>query len=172
MRVRRRTDCTSSDIWTTRGRSISLFPRCATRPQRGPNEVLGACWSTKPAFSRGIQSKVDDSRGAAVVSCFSRRRRARQFFGPLGSSPWTVSGSFCVLGPGSFSLGCFWCFLRLSISVFLLKWLWDFLNLKVRVWGVPCLTGLGSLVPALSFLRPTDPTRSVLGWGGLFCLLV
>ena len=30
-------------VWTIRGRSSSLFPRRATRPQRGPYEVLGAC---------------------------------------------------------------------------------------------------------------------------------
>ena len=86
-------------------------------------------------------------------------------------SPCTVSGSFCVLGSGFFYLGCFWCFLRLVISVFLLQWFWCFLNLKVRVWGVPCLTGLGSLVPALLFFwRPTDSPRSVLGRGGPCCL--
>ena len=50
VRVRRRLEYTWSDFWTTRGRSSS-FPRRATRPQRVPYEVLGACRSTKPACS-------------------------------------------------------------------------------------------------------------------------
>ena len=52
VRVRRGMEYTWSDFWTTRGRSSSLFPQCATRPQRGPYEVLGACRFTKPARSR------------------------------------------------------------------------------------------------------------------------
>ena len=32
---------------------LSLFPRRATRPQRRPYEVFGACRSTKPARSLG-----------------------------------------------------------------------------------------------------------------------
>ena len=52
-RVRRKMESTWSDVWTTRGRSSSLFPRRATRPQRGAYEVLGACRSTKPARSLG-----------------------------------------------------------------------------------------------------------------------
>ena len=48
-RVRRRMEYTWSDFWTTRGQSISLFPRRATRPQRGPYQVLSACKSTKVA---------------------------------------------------------------------------------------------------------------------------
>ena len=43
VRVRRRMGYTWSDFLTIRGRSSSLFPRRATRPQRGPYEVLGAC---------------------------------------------------------------------------------------------------------------------------------
>ena len=43
VRVRRRMGYTWSDFWTIRGRSSSLFSRRATRPQRGPYEVLGAC---------------------------------------------------------------------------------------------------------------------------------
>ena len=49
------------------------------------------------AFSGGVQCNVDDSRGAAVISSLSRRRRARQFCGFLGSPTWINSGSFCVL---------------------------------------------------------------------------
>ena len=44
------------------------------------------------AFSRGVQRNVDDSRGAAVISSLSRRRRSRQFSGFLGSPPWITSG--------------------------------------------------------------------------------
>ena len=78
------------------------------------------------AFSGGVQRNVDDSRGAAVISSLSRRRRARQFYGFLRSPLWITSGSFCVLGfgfspwvaPGvfcvlrssSFSLGSLRCF--------------------------------------------------------------
>ena len=62
------------------------------------------------AFSRGVQRKVDDSRGAAVISLLSRRRRARLFSGFLGSPPWITSGTFCVLRSSSFSLGSFRCF--------------------------------------------------------------
>ena len=99
VRVRRRMGYTWSDFWTIRGRSSSLFPRRATRPQRGPYEVLGACKFTRPARSLGgVQRNVDDSRGAAVISSLSRRRRAQQFYGFLGSPPWVTSGSFCVLG--------------------------------------------------------------------------
>ena len=52
-------------------------------------------------------------------------------------------------------MGCFWCFL----------------NFKMRVWGVSCLIGLGSLVPAFSF-RPTDPPAHCWARGGPFCLFV
>ena len=50
-RVRRRTEYTWSDVWTTQGRSSFLSPRRGARPQRGPYEVLGASTSTKPARS-------------------------------------------------------------------------------------------------------------------------
>ena len=50
------------------------------------------------AFSRGVQRNIDDSRGTAVISSLSRRRRARQVSSFLGSPPWITSGSFCVLG--------------------------------------------------------------------------
>ena len=53
VRVRRKMRHTWSDGGTIRGRSSSRFPRRATRPQRGPYEVLGACRSTKPARSLG-----------------------------------------------------------------------------------------------------------------------
>ena len=52
-RVRQSTQYTWSDCWTTRGRSSFLSPRRATRPQRGPYEVLGASRSTKSARSLG-----------------------------------------------------------------------------------------------------------------------
>ena len=42
VRVRRRIGYTWSEFWTIRGRSSSLFPRRATRRQRGSYEVLGA----------------------------------------------------------------------------------------------------------------------------------
>ena len=48
---------TWSDVWTIRGRSSSIFPRCATRPQGGPYEVLGAC-------------RLVDFHVAAVVDSF------------------------------------------------------------------------------------------------------
>ena len=119
------------------------------------------------AFPRGVQRNVDDSRCAAVISSLSRRRRARQFSGFLGSPPWTTSGSFCVMGfectpwvaPGlvrvlgsAFSLwvvpGAF-CVLR--SSYFLLGFLKVFRNFNVRVWSVSCVIGLGSLVRAFFF---------------------
>ena len=43
VRVRRRMGYPSPKFWTIRGRSSSLFSRRATRPPRGPCEVLGAC---------------------------------------------------------------------------------------------------------------------------------
>ena len=42
VRVRRRMGYPSPKFWTIRGRSSSLFSRRATRPPRGPYEVLGA----------------------------------------------------------------------------------------------------------------------------------
>ena len=39
-RVRRITEYTSSDFWTTRGRSSFPFPRRATRPQQGRKRLL------------------------------------------------------------------------------------------------------------------------------------
>ena len=48
-----RMEYTWSDFWTTRCRSSFLFPRRATRPQRGPYEVRRASRSTKPARSLG-----------------------------------------------------------------------------------------------------------------------
>ena len=47
------------------------------------------------AFSRGVQRKVDESRGAAVINRLSRRRRARLFSGFLGSPAWISPGTFC-----------------------------------------------------------------------------
>ena len=44
--VRLRMEYTWSDFWTTRGRSSFLSPRRATRPQRGPYEVLRTSRST------------------------------------------------------------------------------------------------------------------------------
>ena len=58
-------------------------------------------------------------------------------------------------------------------SAFLLKWFWCFPNLKVRVWGVPCLTGLGSLVPALLFFCvPPTPLAQCWARGGPFLNLL
>ena len=129
VRVRRRMGYTWSDFWTIWGRSSSLFSRRATRSQRGPYDCS---WCLQvpvaSAFSRGVQRNVDDSRDAAVISWLSRRRRARQFSGFLGSPPWTISGRLCVLG-SVLSLGCSWCFLRLDIFIFLfglLKVFWKF----------------------------------------------
>ena len=45
-RVRQRMEYTWSEFWTTRGRSSFLSLRRATRPQRGPYEVLDASRST------------------------------------------------------------------------------------------------------------------------------
>ena len=86
-----------------------------------------------------------------MVNWLSRRRCARQFSVLLGFSPRVVSSIFCRSGP--FSLVCFWCFL----------------NVKVSVWGVSCLIGLGSLVAAFPFFLPTPPAQC---WarGGSFCL--
>ena len=69
VRVRRRMGYTRSDFWTIRGRASSLFSRRATRPQRGPYEVLGALQvPVAGAISQGVQRNGDDSRGAAVIS--------------------------------------------------------------------------------------------------------
>ena len=46
VRERRRMEYTWSGFWTTRGRSSFPSLRCATRPQRGAYEVLGASRST------------------------------------------------------------------------------------------------------------------------------
>ena len=43
VRVRRRMGYAWPEFWTIQGRSSSLFSRRATRPLRGPYEVLGAC---------------------------------------------------------------------------------------------------------------------------------
>ena len=77
-----------------------------------------------------------------------------------GFSPWVVSGSFCVLGSEFISLGCSWCFLRLEIFIFLLGLFQVFRNFNVRVWGVSCVIGLGSLVPAFFFLSYCPPPLS------------
>ena len=53
MRVRRKMEYIWFNSWTTRGGSIFLSLRRATRPQRGPYEVLGASRSTEPARSLG-----------------------------------------------------------------------------------------------------------------------
>ena len=70
------------------------------------------------------------------------------------------SGSFCVLGSEFPSLGCSWRFLRLEIFIFLLGLFQVFRNFKIRVWGVYCVVGLGSLVPSIFFLvLPTPPAQ-------------
>ena len=43
VRVQRRMGYTWPEFWTIRGRSSSLFSPRATRPPRGPYEVLGTC---------------------------------------------------------------------------------------------------------------------------------
>ena len=67
-------------------------------------------------------------------------------------------------------MGYFWHFLRLEMWVFSLGCFWYFMNVKVRVWGVSCLIGLGSLVPAFSFLVPTPPLSAGLGVVPFVCL--
>ena len=64
-------------------------------------------------------------------------------------------------------------FLRLELFIFLLGLFQVFRNFNVRVWGLFCVIGLGSLVPAFFFSCPTDPPRSVLGpgWSLLFVCL-
>ena len=99
-----------------------------------------------------------------------RRRRARQFSGFLGSSSWVVSGSFCVLGSEFFFLGCSWRLLRLEIFIFLLGLFQVFRNFNVKVWGVSCVIGLGSLVPAFFFLVLPTPPAQCWARGGPFCL--
>ena len=128
-------------------------------------------------FSRGIQRNVDHSRGAAVVSLLSRRRRARQFSGFLGSSPWGVSGNFCVLGSGIFSLGCSWCFLRLEIWIFLLGLLLVFSEFHGQGLGrflLDWAVWLLRFFVCLFLVLPTPP-RSVMGSGwslSFVCLLL
>ena len=72
-----------------------------------------------------------------------------------------------------FSLGRSWCFLRLDIFIFLLGLFQVFSEFQVRVWGVSCLIGLGSLVPAFFFflVLRTPPVQCWAG-GGPFCLFV
>ena len=159
---------TWSDFWTTRRRSSFLFPRRATRPQRGPYEVLGASRSTKPARSHGRSN----------VTCMSLEARPwlvdLHATAALDSFPFSwvvvVSGVFCVLRCGFFSLVFFWCFLRLEFWVFLLGCFWCFLNFQVRVWSVSRLIGLGSLVPAFSVVLPTPPLSAGLGVVPSVCL--
>ena len=113
-----------------------------------------------------------------MISSLSRRRRARQFSGFLGSPPRITSGSFCVLGveftpwaaPGLFcvlgSAFSLWvvpgAFCVLRSFIFLLGFLKVFRNFNVRVWSVSCVIGLGSLVRAFFFLVLPTP-RAVLG---------
>ena len=116
------------------------------------------------AFPRGVQRNVDDSRGAAVISSLSRRRRARQFSGFLGSPPWITSGSFCVLGfefspwvvPGAFRV--------LRSSSFSLGSLRCFGICNVRVWSVSRVIGLGSFVRAFFFLSYRPCALLGPGW--------
>ena len=145
-------------FWTIRGRPSSLFPRRFATSTGGVRGSWCLQVHVASAFPRGVQRNVDDSRCAAVISSLSRRRRARQFSGFLGSPPWTTSGSsgvlgfefspwvvpgaFCVLRSSSFSLGCLRCF-----GIF-----------NVRVWSVSCVIGQGSLVRAFFFSCPTDPS--------------
>ena len=94
-----------------------------------------------------------------------RRRRARQFSGFLGSSPWVVYRSFCILGSEFFSLGCSWCFLRLEIFIFLLGLFQVFGDFNVRVWGVSCVIGLGKRGFCALFSCLTHPPGLLLGPG-------
>ena len=99
-----------------------------------------------------------------MISSRSRRRRARQFSGFLGSPPWIFLVPFLRLGICVFSLSGSWCFLRLEIFFFLLGFLQVFRNFIVRVWSVSWVIGLGSLVRAFFFLVLPTPC-SVLGPG-------
>ena len=75
---------------------LPLFQACYTTSAGGVRGSWCLQVHVASAFSRGVQCNVDDSRG--VISSLSRRRRARQFSGFLGSRTWISSGSFCVLG--------------------------------------------------------------------------
>ena len=72
-----------------------------------------------------------------------------------------------------FSFGCFWSFPSLEIFISLLGLFQVFKNVDVRVWAVPCVSGLGSLVPAFFFflVLRTPPVQCWAG-GGPFCLFV
>ena len=94
-----------------------------------------------------------------MISSRSRRRRARQFSGFLGSPPWIFLVPFLRLGICVFSLGGSWCFLRLEIFIFLFGFLKLFRNFNVRVCSVSCVIGMGSLVRAF-FSCPIDPSLS------------
>ena len=92
-RVRRRIEYTWSDFWTSWGRSSFLSFGRATRPQRGPYEVLGASRSTNPAHSLG---------GSNVTHM------------NLEARPWLVDFHATAAFDnfpffGLFSLGCFCC---------------------------------------------------------------
>ena len=73
---------------------------------------------------------------------------------------WVPLGLFLVVSASwdlSFLLGYSWCCMRLEIFIFLLGLLQVFNNFMDRSWGVSCVIGLGSLVPAFFFSCPTDP---------------
>ena len=81
--------------------------------------------------------------------------------------PWLVDfhaaatfGSFPVSGIRIFLLGLLMVvYASWDLSI-VLKWFWCFLNLKVRVWGVSGVIGLGSLVPAFFFASYHPPPLS------------
>ena len=74
------------------------FPGALHDLRGGRTKFLVPASSRSQRVFSGVQRIVDDSRGAAVISSLSRRRRARQFSGFLGSAPWIASCSICVLG--------------------------------------------------------------------------
>ena len=115
----------------------------------------------------------------------SRRRRARQFSGFLGSPPWITSCSFCVLGFGftpwvapdlfcvlgsAFSLwvvpGPFCVMRSSSFSLGSLRCL----GILISGFGASCVIGLGRLVRAFFFLS-YRPLAQCWARGGPFLLV-
>ena len=104
-------------FWTTRGRSSFLSPRRATRPQRGPYEILAASRSTKPARSvvgfnvteMNLEARpwLADFHTAPALDSFPffwvfilGLFLAFSAFLDPGFSPWVVSGVLLILSSG------------------------------------------------------------------------
>ena len=114
------------------------------------------------AFSRGVQHNVDDSRGSAVIRSLSRRRRARQFSGFLGSPPRITSGSFSIL--------------RFGFTPWVAPGLFCVLGSAFSLWVVPgafCVVitssfSLGSLTCFGIFMSGFGASLACLGWAAWF----